>query len=50
MVTQPIEIITGQELVEKLQTLIDSRRILKMEILQTPFSWITMILGIAQTG
>jgi c-di-GMP-binding flagellar brake protein YcgR len=46
MVTQPIEIITGQELVERLQTLIDSHRIIKMEILQTRFSWITMILSI----
>jgi c-di-GMP-binding flagellar brake protein YcgR len=45
MVTQPIEIITGQELVERLQTLIDSRRIIKMEIPQTRFSWITMLLG-----
>jgi c-di-GMP-binding flagellar brake protein YcgR len=46
MVTQPIEIITGKELVERLQTLIDSHRIIKMEILQTRFSWITMILSI----
>ena len=45
MVTQPSEIITGQELVDRLQTLIDSHRIIKMEILQTRFSWITMILG-----
>ena len=44
----PIEIITGQELVENLQTLIDSRRILKMEIPETRFSWITMILGMQQ--
>jgi c-di-GMP-binding flagellar brake protein YcgR len=46
MVTQPSEIITGQELIERLQTLIDSHRMIKMEILQTRFSWITMILGI----
>jgi c-di-GMP-binding flagellar brake protein YcgR len=46
MVTQPSEIITGQELVERLQTLIDSHRIIKMEILRTRFSWITIILGI----
>jgi c-di-GMP-binding flagellar brake protein YcgR len=45
MATQPIEIITGQELTERLQTLIDSRRIIKMEIPQTRFSWITVILG-----
>ena len=46
MVTQASEIITGEELVERLQTLIDSHRMIKMEILQTRFSWITMILGI----
>jgi c-di-GMP-binding flagellar brake protein YcgR len=46
MVTQPSEIITGQELVDRLQTLIDSHRIIKMEILRTRFSWITMLLGI----
>jgi c-di-GMP-binding flagellar brake protein YcgR len=45
MVTQPVEIITGHELVERLQALIDSRRILKMEIPRTRFSWVTMILG-----
>jgi len=46
MATQPSEIITGQELVERLQTLIDSHRIIKMEILRTRFSWITILLGI----
>ena len=46
MVTQPSEIITGQELVDRLRTLIDSHRLIRMEILRTRFSWITMLLGI----
>jgi len=46
MANQPDEIITGPNLIGMLQAWIDSRRMGKMEVLQTPFSWITILLGI----
>jgi len=48
--TQPFEIIGGQKLVEMLQTIIDSRRLCTMEIPQTRFSWMTILLGIQKDG
>jgi hypothetical protein len=50
MATQPYEIITGPNLIGMLQAWIDSRRMGKMEILQTPFSWITILLGFQKKG
>jgi c-di-GMP-binding flagellar brake protein YcgR len=48
--TQPFEIIGGQKLVEMLQTIIDSRRLCTMEIPQTRFSWMTILLSIQKDG
>jgi len=42
--------ITGPNLFDMLQAWIDSRRMGKMEILKTPFSWITILLGIQREG
>ena len=50
MATQPSEIVTGQDLVGMLQAWIDSRRMGEMEIMQTPFSWVTILLGIQKEG
>jgi len=47
---QPDDIITGQNLFDMLQAWIDSRRMGRMEILETPFSWITILLGIQREG
>ena len=46
MATQLDENITGPNLIGMLQAWIDSRRMGKMEILHTPFGWITILLGI----
>jgi c-di-GMP-binding flagellar brake protein YcgR len=46
MATQLEENITGPNLIGMLQAWIDSRRMGKIEIPQTPFSWITILLGI----
>ena len=40
---QPIEIITGQKLIEMLHLWIDSRRICKMEIPDTDYGWFTLL-------
>jgi hypothetical protein len=48
--TQPFEIISGQKLVEMLQTLIDSRHLCTIEISQTRFSWMTILLSIQKDG
>lgn len=50
MANQVDDIITGQNLFDMLQAWIDSRRMGKMEILKTPFSWITILLGIQREG
>ena len=50
MADQLEEIITGLNLKGMLQAWIDSRCMGKMEILQTPFSWITILLGIQREG
>jgi c-di-GMP-binding flagellar brake protein YcgR len=44
------DIITGPNLIGMLQAWIESRRMGKMEILKTPFSWITILLGIKREG
>jgi c-di-GMP-binding flagellar brake protein YcgR len=44
------DIITGPNLIGMLQAWIESRRMGKMEILKTPFSWITVLLGIQREG
>ena len=50
MGTQLEEIITGPNLIGMLQAWIDSRRMGKIEIPQTPFSWITILLSIQREG
>jgi c-di-GMP-binding flagellar brake protein YcgR len=50
MATQPYEIITGPNLIGMLQAWIDSRRMGRMDIPKTPFSWITILLGIQRKG
>jgi c-di-GMP-binding flagellar brake protein YcgR len=50
MANQPDDIITGPDLFDMLQAWIDSRRMGKMEILKTPLSWITILLGIEREG
>ena len=50
MANQADDMITGQNLFDMLQAWIDSRRMGKMEILKTPFSWITILLGIQREG
>jgi c-di-GMP-binding flagellar brake protein YcgR len=50
MANQLEEIITGPNLIGMLQAWIDSRRMGKIEILHTPFSWITILLGIQREG
>ena len=44
------DIITGPNLIGMLQAWIESRRMGKMEILKTPFSWITILLRIQREG
>ncbi len=40
------EIVEGQGLVEMLRSLIDSRKICRMEIPRTAYGWITLLLGL----
>lgn len=47
---QPFEVIADQKLVEMLQTLIDSRRLCKMEIPRTRFGWMTILLNLQKDG
>ena len=50
MANQLEEIVTGPNLISMLQAWIDSRRMGKMEILKTPLSWITILLGVQREG
>ena len=50
MANQLDDIITGQNLFDMLQAWINSRRMGRMEIPKTPFSWITILLGIQREG
>ena len=47
---QPAEMIQGERLGEMVQALIDSRRICKMEIPETSYSWITLLIGAKKAG
>jgi len=47
---QPTEIIQGEKIIEVLRSLIDSRRICKIEIPQTSFIWLTILLEIGKEG
>lgn len=47
---QSAEIITGPQVVETLRLLIDSRRICKLEIPNTDYGWMTLLLAIEKTG
>jgi c-di-GMP-binding flagellar brake protein YcgR len=47
---QPFEIIADRALVEMLQTLIDSRRLCKMEIPRTRYVWMTILLNLQKDG
>jgi c-di-GMP-binding flagellar brake protein YcgR len=47
---QPTEIIQGGKIIEVLRSLIDSRRICKIEIPQTSFIWLTILLEIGKEG
>ena len=43
---EPIEMISGQKLIETLYEWIDSRRICKMEIPDTGYGWFTLLSGL----
>ena len=46
MTNQPAEIISGAKVTELLRYLIDSRRMFKIQIPDTPYCWITLLSGI----
>ena len=47
---QTAEILDGNRLIGTLHGAIESRRVCKMEIPNTKFAWITLILGIQSVG